>query len=81
MNGGLFPFVAGCIFFGTGALLIGSLLGFLVRRLRVLLSMGRIVGRVVALETLSSTAGKQTLAFYLNGNLGWLGPDWQRYEP
>lgn len=62
MNGDLVPIIAGGIFCGIGALLIGSLLGFLVQRVRVMHSMGRTLGRVVAIETLSATAGKQTLA-------------------
>jgi hypothetical protein len=91
MDGATFPFVAGCIFFGVGALLILSLIQYLFQRTRW---RGRAVGTIISIETLSAAEGQSTvfalqtfcgltsmilrlLAFYVNGNLAWLGPDWQ----
>jgi hypothetical protein len=51
MDGGTFPFVAGCIFFGMGALLILSLLQYLWQRPRL---RGRVTGTIVSIETLSA---------------------------
>src|ERR1700687_1018831 len=51
MDGGTFPFVAGCIFFGIGALLILSLLQYLWQRPRL---RGRVTGTIVSIETLST---------------------------
>ena len=51
MDGGTFPFVAGCIFFGIGALLILSLLQYLWQRPRL---RGRVTGTIVSIETLSA---------------------------
>jgi hypothetical protein len=54
MDGGTFPLVAGCIFFGIGALLILSLLQYLFQRTRW---RGRTTGTIVSIETLSGAEG------------------------
>jgi Protein of unknown function (DUF3592) len=51
MNGATFPFVAGCIFFGMGAMLILSLLQYVFQRTRW---RGRATGTIVSIETLSA---------------------------
>ena len=51
MDGATFPFVAGCIFFGAGALLILSLIQYLFQRTRW---RGRAIGTIVSIETLSA---------------------------
>jgi hypothetical protein len=55
MDGATVPFVAGCIFFGVGALLILSLIQYLVQRTRW---CGRAVDTNVSIETLSAAQGK-----------------------
>jgi hypothetical protein len=57
MDGATLPLVAGCIFFGVGALLILSLLQYLFQRTRW---RGRAVGTVVSIETLSAAEGQGT---------------------
>jgi Protein of unknown function (DUF3592) len=59
MNGDTFPFVAGCIFFGLGALLILSLLQYLWQRMRW---RGRATGSIVAIDTVSAAEGTQAIA-------------------
>ena len=59
MDGATFPFVAGCIFFGTGALLILSLLQYLFQRTRW---DGRATGSIIAIDTDSAAEGQHTLA-------------------
>ena len=59
MSGDTFPFVAGCIFFGLGALLILSLLQYLWQRTRW---RGRATGTIVAIETASAAEGPRTIA-------------------
>jgi len=51
MDGATFPFVAGCIFLGVGALLILSLLQYLWQRPRL---RGRVTGTIVSIEALSA---------------------------
>jgi hypothetical protein len=51
MDGGMVPFVAGCILFGVGALLILSLIQYLFQRTRW---RGPTVGTIVSIETLSA---------------------------
>jgi uncharacterized protein DUF3592 len=59
MDGATVPFVAGCIFFGVGALLILSLIQYLFQRTRW---RGRAVGTIVSIETLSAAQGKGTVS-------------------
>jgi hypothetical protein len=59
MDGGTFPFVAGCIFFGLGVLLILSLLQYLWQRTRW---NGRATGNIVAIDMNSAAEGRQTIA-------------------
>jgi uncharacterized protein DUF3592 len=59
MNGETFPFVAGCIFFGLGALLILSLLQYLWQRMRW---RGRAMGSIVAIDTVSAAEGMHAIA-------------------
>ena len=59
MNGDTFPFVAGCIFFGLGALLILSLLQYLWQRMRW---RGRVTGSIVAIDTVSAAEGTHAIA-------------------
>jgi len=59
MDGATFPFVAGCIFFGVGALLILSLLQYLVQRTRW---RGRAIGTIVSIERLSAAEGQGTVS-------------------
>lgn len=58
MNGDTFPFVAGCLFFGLGALLILSLLRYLGQ----LCWRGRATGSIVAIDTVSAAEGTQAIA-------------------
>jgi hypothetical protein len=59
MSGDTFPFVAGCIFFGLGALLILSLLQYLWQRTRW---RGRATGTVVAIDTVAVAEDPRTIA-------------------
>jgi Protein of unknown function (DUF3592) len=59
MDGGTFPFVAGCIFSGFGVLLIGSLLQSLWQRTRW---RGRATGSIVAIDTVSGAEAPRTIA-------------------
>src|SRR3979409_2571419 len=59
MSGETFPFVAGCIFFGLGALLILSLLQYLWQRTRW---RGRATGTVVAIDTVAAAEDPRTIA-------------------
>jgi hypothetical protein len=59
MDGATFPFVAGCIFFGAGALLILSLIQYLFQRTRW---RGQAVGTIVSIETLSAAEGQGTVS-------------------
>jgi uncharacterized protein DUF3592 len=59
MEGATFPLVAGCIFFGVGALLILSLFQYLFQRTRW---RGRALGTIVPSETLSAAEGQGTVS-------------------
>jgi hypothetical protein len=59
MDGVTFPFVAGCIFFGVGALLILSLLQYAWQRRGM---PGRATGSIVAIDISSAAEGRQTIA-------------------
>lgn len=59
MDGGTFPFVAGCIFSGFGVLLIGSLLQSLLQRTRW---RGRATGSIVAIDTVSGAEAPRAIA-------------------
>jgi Protein of unknown function (DUF3592) len=59
MSGDTFPFVAGCIFFGIGALLILSLVQYLFQRTRW---RGRATGTIVSIETVSATEDPRTVS-------------------
>ena len=56
MDGATFPFVAGSIFFGIGALLILSLLQYLFQRTRW---RGRATGTIVSIETRAGAGGPE----------------------
>ena len=56
MDGATFPFVAGCIFFGIGALLILSLLQYLFQRTRW---RGRATGTIVSIEALAGAGSPE----------------------
>lgn len=58
MDGATFPFIAGCIFFSIGALLILSLFQYLWQRAR---SGGRAVGTIVAIETIDGADDSRAL--------------------
>jgi hypothetical protein len=74
MDGATFPFVAGCIFFGIGALLILSLLQYLVQRTRW---RGRATGTVVSIETRSAAEDPRTVS--ASGDVPQANPASQRY--
>jgi hypothetical protein len=59
MDGATVPFVAGCIFFGVGALLILNLIQYLFQRTRW---RGWAVGTIVSIETLSAAEAKGTVS-------------------
>jgi hypothetical protein len=59
MIGETFPFVAGCIFFGLGILLILSLLQYFFQRTRW---RGRATGTIIAVDAVSAAEGPHTVA-------------------
>src|ERR1700680_2972048 len=59
MEGATFHLVAGCIFFGVGALLILSPIQYFFQRTRW---RGRAVGTIVSIETLSTAEGQGTIS-------------------
>jgi hypothetical protein len=74
MDGGMFPFVAGCIFFSVGALLILSLIQYLFQRTRW---RGRAVGTIVSIETLSAAEGQRTVG--ASADVAEINPAPKRY--